>query len=120
MSPYEVLLTENQRYVHQNQEQKQLIEKLQSEVTFLQERIAWFERQIFGQKRERHISDDTQIELDLGIERNEEVDTTERIEYDRKKSNGKRTPHGREEIPCRQRRHTDPHTGKSGPMEKLR
>jgi len=99
MSPYEVLLTENQRYVHQNQEQKQLIEKLQSEVTFLQERIAWFERQIFGQKRERHISDDTQIELDLGIERNEEVDTTERIEYDRKKSNGKRTPHGREEIP---------------------
>jgi hypothetical protein len=74
---------------------------LREENEFLKGRIAWFERQIFGQKSERYIPNDQQTALDLGIPAEELEDTETKISYTRH-TTGKKpvTPHGREELPA--------------------
>lgn len=73
---------------------------LRDEVAFLKGRIDWFERQIFGQKRERYIPVDTQTELDLGVTAQPPVVTQQDITYTRTQVSKTSTPHGREEIPA--------------------
>jgi transposase len=67
----------------------------------LKSRIAWFERQIFGQKTERFISDGTQAELDLGIGSNDKKSLAEQtFTVTRKSPDANKTPHGRDELPA--------------------
>jgi transposase len=75
------------------------IRVLRDEVQHLRDRIAWFEKQIFGQKTERYVTNDEQTELPLDVSiQNNEV-TQETITYTRDKIK-KHTPHGRDEIPA--------------------
>lgn len=65
----------------------------------LEQELAWLKRNLFGKKTERHISDDGQESLDLGIEPVEVPLEKEHIEYDRKKASKKKKGHGRGEMP---------------------
>jgi transposase len=73
--------------------------KLKDENEELKDRIAWFERQVFGSKSERYIpADAAQTELGLeGIPAATPEQSTETITYDRRVA--RRAAHGREEIP---------------------
>lgn len=75
--------------------------KLKDEVEDLKDRIAWFERQMFGAKSERFIAaDSNQTSLDLGMGPTPVTQATvETITYDRKKP-VRHTPHGREDLPA--------------------
>lgn len=76
-------------------------EKTLAEVAHLKNRIAWFERQTFGQKTERFISDDTQLQLDLGQPiQNSSSEVQQNINYSRRAPQTNKTPHGRDEIPA--------------------
>ena len=77
------------------------IESLLAENIYLKSELAQLKRYIFGQRRERFIpAGDDQIPLGLDIEVKDNTPAkTERIEYIRKRRNGKITPHGRREIP---------------------
>lgn len=77
--------------------------KLSGEVAFLKDRIAWFERQIFGQKTERFIPDSslqTQLPLDGGAPTEQSPAATETITYTRTRPHANKTPHGRDELPA--------------------
>jgi transposase len=71
-------------------------------VTDLQEQVAWFKRQVFGQKSERVVPiNDAQIALPLGdIPSEPPVPKTQAITYTRTVPQANKTPHGREEIPA--------------------
>lgn len=71
-------------------------------VTDLQEQVAWFKRQVFGQKSERVVPiNDAQIALPLGdIPSAPPVPKTQAITYTRTVPQANKTPHGREEIPA--------------------
>ena len=120
MSP-ELLLQEYQRLHGEVEQRDETIRRLHDENQFLKNRIDWFERQIFGQKRERFIpTDQNQVTLDLGIVSTVEEPVTEHVEFDRKKKK-KATPHGREEIPAhlpRVKEYIDPDFDTAG-MEKF-
>jgi transposase len=74
--------------------------KALDDVAHLKGRIAWFERQIFGQKTERFITNDTQEELDLGVGCNDKKVLKEQsFMVTRKSPQANKTPHGREELP---------------------
>ena len=60
--------------------------------------LQWLKRQLFGTKSERHIPNDQQIELDLGIEKSSVEIKNEEISYTRTKVK-KISGHGREEMP---------------------
>lgn len=80
---------------------KQEHEKALAEIAFLKNRIAWFERQTFGQKTERFIPDDSQLQLDLGQQSQENrAETVQNISFSRRASQANKTPHGRDEIPA--------------------
>lgn len=71
---------------------------LQSTVVQLQQELAWLKRQLFGSKSERYIPNDTQIELDLQVDKNEIEIKEQNISYSRtttKKTEG----HSRGDIP---------------------
>ena len=59
------------------------IKVLRDENQHLKDRIAWFEKQIFGQKTERYISNDEQQELPLSIPKQDVEVTQETITYTR-------------------------------------
>jgi transposase len=71
-------------------------------VADLQEQLAWFKRQVFGQKSERVVPvNDPQCTLPLGeIPSAPPVPKTQTITYSRTLPNANKTPHGREEIPA--------------------
>lgn len=91
MSPEELLV----KYTDATKENK----VLRDENQHLKDRIAWFERQIFGQKTERYISNDEQTELPLDVPKQDREVTKETITFTRSKTK-KHTPHGRNEIPA--------------------
>ncbi|MBN1758760.1 MAG: transposase [Chitinispirillaceae bacterium] len=71
-------------------------------MAFLKDRIAWFERQIFGQKTERFVPDSslqTQLPLDCGAP-SEQQPTSKTITCNRKRPQANKTPHGRDELPA--------------------
>lgn len=78
---------------------KQDINVLRDENQHLKDRIAWFEKQIFGQKTERYIPADEQTELPLDVSKQDVEVTQETISYTRTKIK-KTTPHGRDDIPA--------------------
>ena len=75
------------------------IKVLRDENQHLKDRIAWFEKQIFGQKTERYVSNDQQTELPLNVPKQDVEVTKETIIYTRDKVK-MHTPHGRDEIPA--------------------
>ena len=75
------------------------IRVLRDENQHLKDRIAWFEKQIFGQKTERYVSNDQQTELPLGVPIQDEKVTQETVTYTRDKIK-KPASHGRNEIPA--------------------
>jgi len=104
-------------------ETQSYITKLEIENAELKERIAWFERQVFGQKSERYIAADTnQTELDLGISPCDEPTEEETIgPYKRQKKKVETSGHGREEFPAhipRKREEIKPDFDTSG-MKKI-
>jgi transposase len=62
---------------------KKDIRLLSDENRDLKDRIAWFERQIFGQKTERYIHNDQQEELPLDVTKTEVEVKTETVTYER-------------------------------------
>lgn len=84
------------------QEKDQQIALLEDEVVALKERLAWFERQLFGQKRERFIpSDPAQLEMDLGAAEGEApAPEVEQISYQRQKKKPRPKPTGRQPWPA--------------------
>lgn len=84
------------------QEQGQQIAVLTDENARLKARVAWFERQVFGQKRERFIpSDPAQLEMELGVEKGEvPTPEIEQISYQRQKKKPKTKPTGRKPWPA--------------------
>jgi transposase len=91
MSPDELLV----KYTDATKE----IKVLRDENQHLKDRIAWFEKQIFGQKTERYVSNDQQTELPLNVPKKEIEVSQETVTYTRDKVK-KHTPHGRDEIPA--------------------
>lgn len=82
-------------------EKDAIIAQQESKISLLLERIAWFERQKFGAKSERHpVENPNQLALDLNLEAgalpNKEAQTEE-ITYTRKKA--KRNHPGRHPLP---------------------
>ena len=84
------------------QKKDQQIALLEDEVVALKERLAWFERQLFGQKRERFIpSDPAQLEMDLGAaEGQAPAPAVEQISYQRQKKKPRPKPTGRQSWRC--------------------
>jgi transposase len=74
--------------------------KLRAENLLLNGRIDWFERQIFGQKRERYIPAESQLLLELGVEQQAKKLTETPISYTRRSGQPSATPHGRDELPA--------------------
>jgi transposase len=73
--------------------------RLQEENTELQHRLAWLERQLFGEKSERFVPNDQQLSLELDEQhRGDSPTSTERITYDRKVRK-KQRGHGRGPMP---------------------
>jgi transposase len=65
----------------------------------LRHRLAWLERQLFGQKSERFAANDEQLTLDLGEQQSSEPPSrTQRISYERRSSR-KQEGHGRGPMP---------------------
>lgn len=98
--------------------QKEVLQQ-KSTIKHLEAQLAWFRRQTFGTKSERYVPNELQLELDLGIEKQEAVTETETISYTRKKKNY--TPHSREKLPDhlpRVKQTIEPDIDTSG-MEKL-
>lgn len=79
-------------------EKDQTISALEEQVMLMQARIAWFERQRFGQKRERFALDNpNQLALDLGIESHK---PTEEQEQETRTQQPKKRKHpGRKPLP---------------------
>ena len=75
------------------------LKTLRDENQHLKDRIAWFEKQIFGQKTERYVSNEEQTELSLGVPKQNVEVTQETVAYTRDKIK-KHTPHGRDDIPA--------------------
>ncbi|MEM9983836.1 MAG: IS66 family transposase [Bacteroidota bacterium] len=85
------------------QEKDQQIAVLTDQNAHLKERIAWFERQIFGQKRERFLpGDPAQLTMDLegAASPAEAAPEVERISYTRQKTKPKTKPSGRKPWPA--------------------
>jgi len=76
--------------------------QLTDENAQLKARVAWFERQVFGQKRERFIpSDPGQLQMELGVENAEAAaPEVEQISYQRQKKKPKAKPTGRKPWPA--------------------
>jgi transposase len=85
--------------IHQKEQQ---IAVLEGEILQLKEELAWFRRQVFGQKRERFVpSDPAQLEMALGIENGEaSAPQVEQISYQRTKQKRKVRPTGRKPWPA--------------------
>jgi transposase len=62
---------------------KKNVRLLSDENRHLKDRIAWFEKQIFGQKTERYIHDEQQTELSLDVPKTDVEVKTEAITYNR-------------------------------------
>ena len=75
---------------------------LSDEMSALQEELAWFRRQVFGQKRERFIPTDlAQLEMELGVENSQKAEPEiEQISYQRQKQKPKAKPTGRQPWPA--------------------
>lgn len=69
--------------INENDTLKKDLRVLSDENQHLKDRIAWFERQIFGQKTERYTHNEQQEELPLDVPKAEVEVTTETITYDR-------------------------------------
>ncbi len=109
----EQILTDNQHLQESNG-------ILESEVSKLKDQLAYLRRQIYGQKRERFVSDENQTSMDLGIGGDDASIEMEELSYSRRKKKRK-TPHGREDIPehiPRHDIHIEPDFDTTG-MEKL-
>jgi transposase len=65
---------------------------LSDENQHLKDRIAWFERQIFGQKTERYLHNEQQTELPLDVPKAEIEVKTETVNYERTKVTKKAPP----------------------------
>jgi transposase len=91
----DVLVLENKQLLEQ-------VKKLTDELTDVKEQLAWFERQVFGQKRETFIPvDNTQYILPLNITPNEVPQKPVEMQtITRKKPDANKTPHSRDEIPA--------------------
>lgn len=99
MSP-DAMLTEIESLSSRNAALQTEVTKLRSEILFLNGRIGWFERQIFGQKRERYIPVESQVLLELGVQQQARKVTETPISYTRKNVQPAVTPHGRDELPA--------------------
>lgn len=74
---------------------EQIIAELRAEVSQLKRQLAWFQREVFGQKSERREGDGNPLQLSLGDQFNpqqNDTDTqeTENITYERKKKTNKK------------------------------
>ena len=86
-----ISLQEYHSYQQQSLEQQALITKLQHE-------LDWLKRQLFGQKSERFIPDQSQLSLELGIENAPLPQQTQPVTYQR--TQGRKSPgHSRGEMP---------------------
>lgn len=65
---------------------------LSDENQYLKDRIAWFERQTFGQKTERYLHNEQQTELPLDLPKAEVEVKTETVTYERTKVTKKAPP----------------------------
>jgi len=99
MSP-EALLSQIDLLTDTNKRLENDVTMLRDENVFLKERIDWFERQIFGQKRERFVPVNGQTELAFGLSQQAPVVTEQVINYTRTTVSKPPTPHGREELPA--------------------
>lgn len=81
--------------------------QLHAEIVYLKQELAQLKRFIFGQSRERFIGSDSssQLELDLGDEKQTVQAESETISYTRKKKSLKQTTHGRNPLPDHLPRH---------------
>lgn len=84
------------------QKKDQQIALLQDENAQLKEELAWFRRQVFGQKRERFIpADPAQLEMELGVEDSKAAEPeVEQISYQRQKTKPRPKPTGRQPWPA--------------------
>lgn len=98
MEKEQIILEKDQQIAVLAEEKVALITENDS----LKERIAWFERQVFGQKREKFIpADPGQLSLELGEQSQAlEAPGTETITYERKKKKAKKPPTGRKPWPA--------------------
>jgi len=83
-------------------------DELFAENLLLKQELADLKRLIFGQKRERFISNKGNSQLALGLEAEPAVveeETIEEITYRRRKQSTKHTPHSRRELPAHLPRH---------------
>lgn len=58
-----------------------IIKNLSEEISFLKEQLAWFQRQVFGKRSEKIITNDNQLLLDLRVETAPEPEKNSRISY---------------------------------------
>ena len=50
------------------EEHLSIVKKLSEEISAIKEQLAWFQRQVFGKRSEKIISNDNQLSLNLLIE----------------------------------------------------
>lgn len=76
--------------------------QLEGENARIKEELAWFRRQIFGQKRERFVpSDPAQLQMNLGVQSSDSsAAELEQISYQRRKKKTKAKPSGRKPWPA--------------------
>jgi len=82
MCPEELLNNLNSA-INENESLKKDLRVLTDENQHLKDRIAWFERQIFGQKTERYVHNEQQTELSLDIPKADVEAKTETVTYTR-------------------------------------
>jgi transposase len=78
--------------INENDSLKKNLRVLSDENQHLKDRIAWFERQIFGQKTERYLHNEQQTELPLDVPKAEVEVKTETVTYERTKVTKKAPP----------------------------
>jgi transposase len=75
--------------------------KLRSELTLLAAQLEWFKRQVFGQKRERYIAQDSHMFLDLGVQTSPvEAKESTIPAHTRKSRTNAALGHGRDQLPA--------------------
>jgi transposase len=90
--------------INENDTLKKDLRVLSDENLHLKDRIAWFERQIFGQKTERYTHNEQQEELPLDVPKAEVEVKTETITYDRTTIKQKATKEKDDGFPAHLRR----------------
>jgi len=78
---------------------KELVVQKHEEVVHLYHELAWLKRQIFGQKSERFIPNEQQLDLGLAATKTPPVVKTQHVQYERATVEKKPQGHGRNVMP---------------------